>query len=103
MINQTKSVFTRVNGRGNAWPVFLGSTHPFYDTNDIRDLANASYSIIGMETEDYSTDFIDRKQLFSHILIWIILWELIGLRRVSTGRTIRKDTRYTLLYHVGNM
>jgi hypothetical protein len=55
---QTKSVYTRVNGRGNAWPVFLGSTHPFYNIDDLRDMANASYSIMGTETEDYSTSHI---------------------------------------------
>ena len=81
MINQTRSVFTRVNGRGNAWPVFLGSTHPFYDTNDIRDLANASYSIIGMETEDYSTDFIS-------------LWQSLD-RSLDEGIVI-KDLRESL-------
>lgn len=58
MGTKTKSVFTRVNGRGNAWPVFLGSTHPFYNIDDIRDMANASYSLVGNETEDYSTSHI---------------------------------------------
>ena len=41
------SVFIRVNGRGNAWPVFIGSKHPFYDSARPDDLGNASYSIIG--------------------------------------------------------
>ncbi len=58
MNKNTRSVFTRVNGRGNAWPVFLGSSHPFYNINELTDLANASYSLIGLETETYSTDHI---------------------------------------------
>ena len=36
----------RINGRGNAWPVFLGQEHSFYDINNYEDLANASFSII---------------------------------------------------------
>jgi hypothetical protein len=42
-----ESVFVRLNGRGNAWPVFVGSSHPFYSLNDPDDLGNVSYSIIG--------------------------------------------------------
>lgn len=34
-----------VHGRGNAWPVPLGEEHPFYDREDPRDLANASFSL----------------------------------------------------------
>jgi len=36
----------RTNGRGNAWPVSLGQEHPFYNREDINDLANASFSIL---------------------------------------------------------
>ncbi len=36
----------RINGRGNAWPVFLGQEHPFYNRFNYEDLANASCSII---------------------------------------------------------
>ena len=42
----------RVNGRGNAWPVFLGSESRFYRSTS-QDLSNASYSIISHEGEDY--------------------------------------------------
>ncbi len=35
-----------IHGRGNAWPVVLGETHPFYDRNDPRDLSNASFSLV---------------------------------------------------------
>ena len=37
------SVKLIVHGRGNAWPVPLGETHPFYDNTDYRDLANAAF------------------------------------------------------------
>jgi hypothetical protein len=36
----------RVNGVGNAWPVYLGSEHPFYDPEDPEQLASVSFSII---------------------------------------------------------
>ncbi|MGM0505423.1 MAG: MBL fold metallo-hydrolase [Bacteroidota bacterium] len=36
----------RINGRGNAWPVFLGQDHPFYNRKKYEDLANASCSIL---------------------------------------------------------
>jgi glyoxylase-like metal-dependent hydrolase (beta-lactamase superfamily II) len=39
-------IIIRVNGRGNAWPIYLGQQHPFYDINNALDLSNASYSII---------------------------------------------------------
>jgi ribonuclease BN (tRNA processing enzyme) len=42
----TSSTFIRVNGRGNAWPVFLGSSSEFYDAGNSEDLSNASFSII---------------------------------------------------------
>lgn len=40
------SIQVRINGRGNAWPVVLGQDHPFYNRNNIQDLANASCSIL---------------------------------------------------------
>ena len=43
MINE---VYLRYHGTGNAWPVPLGSEHPFYDRTDFVQLANAAYSII---------------------------------------------------------
>ena len=39
-------IYIRVNGTGNAWPVLLGTEHPFYDRQQYRQLANASYSVI---------------------------------------------------------
>ena len=36
----------RTNGRGNAWPIILGKTHPLYDINNVDDYANSSFSII---------------------------------------------------------
>ncbi|MBN2349918.1 MAG: hypothetical protein JXJ22_13820 [Bacteroidales bacterium] len=53
-----KNIYVRVNGRGNAWPVFLGSDHPFYKKSS-DDLANASYSLYrsngqpGLENTDW--------------------------------------------------
>jgi len=38
--------FVRVNGVGNAWPVPLGSDHPFYDPGDTEQLANVSFSLL---------------------------------------------------------
>ena len=40
------SVRIIVHGRGNAWPVPLGETHPFYDRTDPVDLSNAAYSLL---------------------------------------------------------
>lgn len=40
------NTYVRINGRGNAWPVLLGRDHPFYDRNNIQDMANASCSIV---------------------------------------------------------
>jgi glyoxylase-like metal-dependent hydrolase (beta-lactamase superfamily II) len=34
-----------IHGRGNAWPVFLGEDHPFYNRADPFDLSNASFSL----------------------------------------------------------
>ena len=35
-----------VHGRGNAWPVPLGETHPFYDRTDPRELSNSAFSLV---------------------------------------------------------
>lgn len=43
--------FIRVNGTGNAWPVPLGTNHPFYDRHDPEQLANVSFSLIKSRTE----------------------------------------------------
>jgi len=40
------SIYIRVNGTGNAWPVLLGTEHTFYDHNQYMELSNASFSII---------------------------------------------------------
>jgi len=33
------NIYIRVNGTGNAWPVPLGSNHPFYNREDQEELA----------------------------------------------------------------
>lgn len=38
--------YIRVNGVGNAWPVPLGTSHPFYNAADPENLANVSFSIL---------------------------------------------------------
>lgn len=48
----------RINGRGNAWPVILGQEHPFYDSQNIEDLANASCSIVCSNKENPKTNEI---------------------------------------------
>lgn len=45
-------IFIRLNGRGNAWPVFVGETHPFYSHENPDDLGNVSYSFIGSNKPD---------------------------------------------------
>jgi hypothetical protein len=55
----TESVFIRVNGCGNAWPVFLGEDHPFYNRFSSDDLGSASYSMIGCSTKSFSTRSVD--------------------------------------------
>ena len=52
-------IYIRVNGTGNAWPVPLGSEHPFYNTEDPEELANASFSIISSGTEGISRESIE--------------------------------------------
>jgi len=42
----------RINGRGNAWPVFLGQDHPFYNREKHEDLSNASCSILKRNRKD---------------------------------------------------
>lgn len=54
-----ENVFIRLNGRGNAWPVFVGSTHPFYSVNDPDDLGNVSYSIIGSKDTELNLQQIE--------------------------------------------
>lgn len=51
-ITEIMPTIVRVNGRGNAWPVFLGTNSRFYGSA-AEDLANASYSIISYEGEEY--------------------------------------------------
>jgi glyoxylase-like metal-dependent hydrolase (beta-lactamase superfamily II) len=48
-----------VHGRGNAWPVVLGETHPFYDMSDPADLANASFSLV----------LSDHGEIIGHVLV----------------------------------
>ncbi|MCK4747182.1 MAG: hypothetical protein KAT15_09110, partial [Bacteroidales bacterium] len=42
--------FVRVNGVGNAWPVPIGTEHPFYDAADPEQLANVSFSLLKSST-----------------------------------------------------
>jgi hypothetical protein len=51
--------FVRVNGCGNAWPVFLGSEHPFYNRLNADDLGSASYSVLGCCSEQLSNTSIE--------------------------------------------
>ncbi|HER09993.1 MAG TPA: MBL fold metallo-hydrolase [Bacteroides sp.] len=53
-----RSVQIIVHGRGNAWPVLLGETHPFYDRTDPRDLANASFSLLASRSGSVITDIL---------------------------------------------
>jgi glyoxylase-like metal-dependent hydrolase (beta-lactamase superfamily II) len=43
--------YIRVNGVGNAWPVPLGTVHPFYDPGDPEQLANVSFSILKLSSD----------------------------------------------------
>jgi len=52
---ESENLFIRVNGRGNAWPVFLGAENPHYDRSSSEDLANASYSLLGCNSNKYSS------------------------------------------------
>lgn len=52
------NVFIRVNGRGNAWPVFVGSDHPFYNSKSSEDLSNASFSVFGINSDEFDPDKI---------------------------------------------
>ncbi len=47
--------YIRTNGRANAWPIFLGSDHPFYSKAEPDDLSNASFSIIKSHNENFSS------------------------------------------------
>lgn len=51
--------FVRVNGVGNAWPVPLGSDHPFYDPGDPEQLANVSFSLLKSSGSTPTPDTID--------------------------------------------
>lgn len=55
----TESVYIRVNGCGNAWPVFLGEDHPFYNRFNGDDLGSASYSLIGCNTKRFSIKSVE--------------------------------------------
>jgi glyoxylase-like metal-dependent hydrolase (beta-lactamase superfamily II) len=54
----------RVNGKGNAWPVFLGTEHPMYNRENADDLSNASYSLI-----TYCGDWINSESIQWEVLI----------------------------------
>ena len=52
-------IYIRVNGTGNAWPVPLGSDHPFYNPENQEELANVSFSIIKSQAAEISRDSIE--------------------------------------------
>ena len=54
-----ENILVRVNGTGNAWPVPLGSEHPFYDRENPDELANASFSIIKSSSADITAESIE--------------------------------------------
>ncbi len=47
-----RSLHLKVHGRGNAWPVLLGETHPYYDRNNSTELSNAAFSLLVKEGEE---------------------------------------------------
>ena len=51
--------FIRINGCGNAWPILIGTTHPFYSIENINDLYNTSFSIIKTSTELFDINNIE--------------------------------------------
>jgi glyoxylase-like metal-dependent hydrolase (beta-lactamase superfamily II) len=53
------NIHVRVNGTGNAWPIPLGSEHPFYDKKNPDELANASFSIIKSGSQEISRESIE--------------------------------------------
>ena len=53
------NIFIRVNGTGNAWPVPLGSDHPFYNREDQEELANVSFSIIKSSSAEIRRETIE--------------------------------------------
>ncbi|MBN1414691.1 MAG: MBL fold metallo-hydrolase [Bacteroidales bacterium] len=53
------NTYVRVNGCGNAWPVFLGTEHPFYNRMVADDLGSTSYSVIGSRNKDFSIQAIE--------------------------------------------
>lgn len=57
MVNEHS--FVRVNGRGNAWPVFLGGESRFYDSNSSKDLSNASFSLLGCSNSSFNLQHIN--------------------------------------------
>ncbi len=52
------SVFVRINGRGNAWPVFLGGNSSFYSKSS-EDLSNASYSLIKCSSSELKSSNVE--------------------------------------------
>jgi hypothetical protein len=47
-----------IHGRGNAWPIPLGETHPFYDRHNPRDLSNAAFSLLLEEGKSTLADVL---------------------------------------------
>jgi len=52
------SLQVKIHGKGNAWPVPLGETHPFYDRSDPRDLSNAAFSLEVIDGDEISSSVL---------------------------------------------
>jgi len=48
----------KVHGKGNAWPVPLGETHPYYDRTNPRELSNAAFSLEIVEGEKQANSIL---------------------------------------------
>lgn len=54
----TGRYYIRTNGRANAWPLFIGTEHPFYSVTNPDDLSNASFSIIMSDSDKFTAQSI---------------------------------------------
>lgn len=52
------SLQLKVHGKGNAWPVPLGETHPYYDRTKPGELSNAAFSLDVMAGEHISRSIL---------------------------------------------
>ena len=51
--------FIRTNGRANAWPVFMGQSHPVYTKEGKHEIANASFSLLSINDSSFNLKKID--------------------------------------------